>query len=134
LIPGLFIVSDLVREAPYREKRYGPLRAMGGPALLVSVEGAGFLDYTEAAKRYPLYERLLPAAAGGNHNAVLESCAALIANFSALAADYRRGGGENSSGESPAGEAVPLMPVKRKVYLENSEARNFGPFKGIVGP
>ena len=56
--PLLFLVSDRIRDDKYRDKKYGALRkcfdAARSSALLVSVDGAGPLDYSDFPGMYPL--------------------------------------------------------------------------------
>jgi hypothetical protein len=90
LIPSLFITSDHIKEEAYRESRYKVLLAMarnaGAPSRIASAAGAGFLDYTDGAAYYPLYQFLLPrplSARSVPPEPALDRCAALIADFAA---------------------------------------------------
>ncbi|MDR0390171.1 MAG: hypothetical protein LBH73_08875, partial [Spirochaetaceae bacterium] len=63
LIPGLFITASQIHDEKYRDSRYGVIRDMvrqaKAPCSLSSVAGAGFLDYSDVKRRYPLYHWLL---------------------------------------------------------------------------
>ena len=63
-IPTLFLLSDRSREDKYRESKYlAPLKcfeAARGPAVLVSADGAGPLDYSDFPALYPLITALFP--------------------------------------------------------------------------
>ncbi|MDR1429634.1 MAG: hypothetical protein LBI85_05045 [Spirochaetaceae bacterium] len=83
LIPGLFITSDHIYEEKYRESRYGAIRDMvrgtGAPGSLKSLAGAGFLDYSDCARRYPLYHWLLRREQGTEDP--VRACASFIVDF-----------------------------------------------------
>jgi hypothetical protein len=91
LIPGLFITASQINEEKYRESRYGVIRDMvrraKAPVSLDSVAGAGFLDYTDGARRYPLYQWLLlhlaPGQKADQRTDPLKACASRIADFAA---------------------------------------------------
>jgi hypothetical protein len=90
LIPSLFITSDHIKEETYRQSRYAALldlvRNAKAPSRISSVAGAGFLDYTEGAKYYPLYQYLLPrprSARSSSPGPAFDGCVSLIAGFAA---------------------------------------------------
>jgi hypothetical protein len=84
-----FIVSSRARNAKYRDGRYAAITRIfhttAAPAILVSVPGAGFPDYSDVPEKYPFYsalffsweEKLWP------HTGYIPGTAALIINFAA---------------------------------------------------
>jgi hypothetical protein len=91
LIPSLFLASDKAASPKERNAEYAPLvRSLRLPesnAVLVAVEGAGVLDYTDYPAKYPLYSLLFSgrAKAAWADRDFTEGTAALMGNFAALA-------------------------------------------------
>jgi hypothetical protein len=86
-LPTLFLVSDQVTAQKQREGVYGPvLRALhSSNALLVAVEGAGLLDYTDYIVKYPLYSFFFSgrSPAVWRNEEFLTGTASVMANFAA---------------------------------------------------
>ncbi|MDR3276157.1 MAG: hypothetical protein LBT11_02925 [Treponema sp.] len=63
VVPVCFVLSDQYRN-PLRQNRYRAVletfRSMEAPAMLVSVSGAGPLDYSDNPGKHPLYAFLFP--------------------------------------------------------------------------
>jgi dienelactone hydrolase len=89
-VPVLYIVSDRVMKAKYRDGRYSTIvesfRIGPTPALIAAVPGASPLDYSDLPVKYPLLKFLIPGEgkpvwAGEEYP---RNTAALIANFAVL--------------------------------------------------
>ncbi|MDR3303808.1 MAG: hypothetical protein LBS86_05290 [Treponema sp.] len=86
-LPTLFMVSDRVTNQAHREAVYGPVvRALrSSNALLVAVEGAGTLDYTDCPAKYPLYSLFFSGrnVAVWRNEEFITGTVAVMANFAA---------------------------------------------------
>jgi hypothetical protein len=84
-LPTLFLVSDQVTAQKQREGVYDPVvRALNSSnALLVAVEGAGPLDYTDYIAKYPLYSFLFSgrSPAVWRDEEFITGTASVMANF-----------------------------------------------------
>jgi hypothetical protein len=118
-LPLLFIVSDKVTNLRCREERYGPiLRIMdSSPAVLVAVEGAGILDYSDYPLDYPLYSALNPGQgeAGWTNMEYIEGTAVIMADFASLFVRDR----------------IPERKIRGAFHIETGKAWNWPEFRGI---
>jgi predicted alpha/beta hydrolase len=84
-LPTLFLESDQITVQKRREGVYAPLlRALpSSNALLIAVEGAGRLDYTDYRAKYPLYALLFHgrSAALWRDEEFVTGTASVMANF-----------------------------------------------------
>jgi hypothetical protein len=91
-VPVLYLVSGRAADQNLRETRYRgvykTLEAAAGPAALVWLADAGPLDYTNHPLSNPIYSALFPARKKRElrGQALIDAAAAIIGNFSALAA------------------------------------------------
>jgi hypothetical protein len=99
-IPALYLVSDRVQEDkpggdPYGALR-GTLRDSSRPAALVSLAGAGPLDYTDHPQINPVYSALFPGRGKRELTAqdLINATSAIIGGFAALLAEAPHPGGE----------------------------------------
>ena len=89
-LPVLFILSDWIQYAQYRDSRYETiLRAFHrteGPAVLAAVPGAGPADYSDGPEKYPVYSVLFPGKERDlwKNEAFAAGTAYLAANFASL--------------------------------------------------
>jgi hypothetical protein len=89
-LPVLFILSDWIQYAQYRDSRYETiLRAFHraeGPAVLAAVPGAGPADYSDGPEKYPVYSVLFPGKERDlwKSEAFAAGTAFLAANFASL--------------------------------------------------
>jgi pimeloyl-ACP methyl ester carboxylesterase len=86
-LPTLFLVSDRVTAQKQREGVYGPvLRSLHtSNALLIAVEGAGLLDYTDYVVKYPLFSLFFSgrSVAVWRDEEFTTGTASVMANFAA---------------------------------------------------
>ena len=105
-IPFLFMVSDRSRGSDYRSGRYralfGAFQAVRGPAVLVSVDGAGPLAYSDFPVRYPLVNIFFPGRMKTVRDdlEIMDVGTGIIAKF---AAGILAAGGETSGVTAQAG-------------------------------
>jgi hypothetical protein len=112
--------------------RYVPLRETMRnslyPMALLSLEGAGPLDYTDYPATHPLYSFLLPGREKRNFGAAeaIKNTAAIIGNFAVLVL--------TGQPEPYAGTVLPAYGrVNAEFHLE-TRSWNLGNFRDILRP
>jgi hypothetical protein len=114
-VPVLYLVSGRAADQKFWETRYRgvdqALKAAAGPAALVWLAGAGPLDYTNHPMSNPIYSALFPARKNRElrGRALIDAAAAVIGNFSALAA-------ADGPPEIPAGEPIPGLHIETRYW------------------
>jgi hypothetical protein len=89
-LPVLFILSDWIQYARYRDSRYETILRVfhrtEGPAVLAAVPGAGPADYSDGPEKYPVYSVLFPGKERDlwKREAFAAGTASLMANFASL--------------------------------------------------
>jgi hypothetical protein len=128
-IPTLFILSDRVLNARYRDGRYGTIlgsfRAAQAPVLLAAVSGAGPLDYSDSPEKHPLL-RVFFSGEGDpvwREKDYIPGTAALMANFAALLLEPATERGDRRPARD---RTVPprRKPLSRNIYVEARGAWN----------
>jgi dienelactone hydrolase len=151
-LPVLFILSDWIRYAQYRDSRYETiLRAFHQaeePAVLAAVPGAGPADYSDGPEKYPVYSVLFPGKERDlwKSEAFAAGTASLAANFAALVLArepqdmFRTGvsGEQDESLPETYTGALPQPAVKRsklsgKIHIETEGAWNLPVREYILG-
>jgi hypothetical protein len=138
-LPVCFITSDRVRYPAYRDTRYAALircfRAANVPAALVSVSGAGYLDYSDIPGKYPLVR--FPFR-GKNYpvwpaNLRVSYTAALITAFAAAVAGKPEEPGDTRAGaDTPA--PSPRAVSARGIVVETNGVWYSRGFGAILDP
>jgi hypothetical protein len=129
--PVLHLVSDRMLSQEPEDPRYLPLREMMEnspyPAAILSLEGAGPLDYTDYPATHPLYPFLLPGRGRRNFGPAeaIENTVTAIGGFAALVLAGRPG--------SSAGATLPARGIHGEFQLE-TRSWNLGSFRDILRP
>ncbi|MDR1899978.1 MAG: hypothetical protein LBQ55_08230 [Treponema sp.] len=132
VLPVLNLVSDRVQEPG--DPRYAPLRETMRnslyPMALLSLEGAGPLDYTDYPATHPLYSALFPGRKARNFGAAeaIEKTVTVMTNFAALLLTGRQAG----LPEPPADAPLLRRGVDAEFQLE-TQSWNLGSFQDILG-
>jgi hypothetical protein len=114
-VPVLYLVSGRAADQGLRETRYRgvykTLEAAAGPAALVWLADAGPLDYTNHPLSNPIYSALFPAGKKRElqGQALIDAAAAIIGNFSALAA-------ADTPPDAPAGTPIPGIHIETRAW------------------
>jgi hypothetical protein len=140
-VPVLYLVSDRVWEGPGKN-RYGAvretLRNSPRPAALVSLDGAGPLDYTAYPLSHPIYSALFPglektAWAGTD---LTEAVITVMANFAAALpepASAVETWGLDNRGSRPAPAAVSGDNIRNRLRFE-TRSWNLPDLRYILAP
>jgi hypothetical protein len=132
VLPVLNLVSDRIQAWTPGNLRYAPLRETMEyslyPMALLSLEGAGPLDYTDYPATHPLYSFLFPGREKRNFRAAeaVKNTAAVIGNFAVLVLTGQQ--------ELSAGTALPAHGgINAEFHLE-TRSWNLGSFRDILRP
>jgi dienelactone hydrolase len=106
-LPVCLILSGRVRDPAYRDTRYAALirgfHAAGAPSVLLSLRGAGILDYSDIPGKYPL--ACLPFRGGAfpapQSASLIPQTTALIRRFVSALMEEEAGGAAGVRGVSP---------------------------------
>ncbi|MDR0562132.1 MAG: hypothetical protein LBG73_05535 [Spirochaetaceae bacterium] len=122
--PTLFLVSDKISDPRSRDGRYRPVvrTLQSSLAALVTVPGAGPLNYSDYPAKYPLYGAIYSGSQpGGLKNAEwIEATAWLITRFAELAVSEYQG--------------APRPQFLEKIHFEAGKLWNLPSFGSILFP
>jgi hypothetical protein len=131
-LPVLNLVSDRSQSREPGDLRYLPLRETmqrsRSPMALLSLEGAGPLDYTDYPATHPLYSFLFPGRGRRNFGAVeaIENIITVIGGFAILVLNDQPG--------SSAGTAIPARRGLKAEFQLETRSWNLGDFRDILRP
>jgi hypothetical protein len=132
VVPVLNLVSDRIQSREPGDPRYLPLREMmensPHPMALLSLEGAGPLDYTDYPATHPLYPFLFPGKEKRNFGAAeaIENTVTVISDFAVLVLAARPG--------LSSGTAIPARRGLEAEFQLETRSWNLGSFRDILRP
>jgi hypothetical protein len=134
-IPMLFITTDRIADPRHRDRVYKPIVRVlqtSPVAALATIEGAGFLDYSDYPAKYPLYSAFFSGSKGElwEDGDFIEGTASLMTAFAALVI-------AGVPGDSPAKPPAVLRPQKRfleNIHFETSGVWNLPDLRYILSP
>jgi hypothetical protein len=132
VLPVLNLVSDRIQSREPGDPRYAPLREMMEnslyPMALLSLEGAGPLDYTDYPATHPLYPFLFPGKEKRNFGAAeaIENTVTVISDFAVLVLTAPPG--------QPAGTAIPARRGLEAEFQLETRSWNLGNLRDILRP
>ncbi|MDR2258125.1 MAG: hypothetical protein LBE14_03130 [Treponema sp.] len=141
VVPVLYLVSDRVWEGP-GESRYGAvretLRNSPHPAALVSLDGAGPLDYTAYPLSHPVYSALFPGRGktAGAAADLTDAVVTVMANFAAALpepASAVETSGPDNRGSRPAPAAGSGANIRNRLRFE-TRSWNLPDLRYILAP
>jgi hypothetical protein len=133
-IPIFFITSDRITAPHHREGAYKPIVSVLQTATnvaLTTVEGAGFLEYSDYPAKYPLYATFFSGVQGGlwEKGSCIEGTASLMTCFAALVM-----AATPQDLVKPPAVLIPQKRLLEKIHFETSGVWNLPDLGYILSP